>query len=122
MDGVESMDQLKDVYSHFMLYYRNDIPAMWEAKRKKNQAEGDAADEQPDNTSPPKQKMPAKRDLYTICKQAGTLPAMVFTSLPRTLNALLADYTPNFCTNWHFKLYKKFDSDLKSPHGCNEDE
>ena len=64
------MEQLKDVYSHFMLYYRNDIQAMWEAKRKKKQSEDDAADGE-SKTTPPKQKMPAKRDLYTICKQAG---------------------------------------------------
>ena len=65
------MEQLKDVYSHFMLYYRNDIPAMWEAKRKTKQANEDTADGQ-SNTTPPKQKMPAKRDLYTICRHAGT--------------------------------------------------
>ena len=65
------MEQLKDVYSHFMLYYRNDIPAMWEAKRKKNQAENGASDGD-SKATPHKQKMPAKRDLYTICRQAGT--------------------------------------------------
>ena len=65
------MEQLKDVYSHFMLYYKNDIPAMWEAKRKKSQsAEGEEADGET-KVTPQKQKMPAKRDLYTICRQAG---------------------------------------------------
>lgn len=63
------MEQLKDVYSHFMLYYKNDIPAMWEAKRKTSQsavgADGEA------KVTPQKKKMPAKRDLYTICRQAG---------------------------------------------------
>ena len=64
------MEQLKDVYSHFMLYYKNDIPAMWEAKRKKSQsAEGE--DDGEAKVTPQKQKMPAKRDLYTICRQAG---------------------------------------------------
>lgn len=64
------MEQLKDVYSHFMLYYRTDIPAMWEAKRKKKQSEEDIVDGESKPT-PPKQKMPAKRDLYAICRQAG---------------------------------------------------
>jgi len=65
------MEQLKDVYSHFMLYYKNDIPAMWEVKRKKSQsAEGEEADGET-KVTPQKQKMPAKRDLYTICRQAG---------------------------------------------------
>lgn len=71
LDEVETMEQLKDVYSHFMLYYKNDIPAMWEAKRKKSQsAEGEGADGET-KVTPQKQKVPAKRDLYTICRQAG---------------------------------------------------
>lgn len=72
LDAVESIEQLKDVYSHFMLYYKNDISAMWEAKRKRKQAEGDTVDGET-NATPSKQKMPAKRDLYTICRQAGNL-------------------------------------------------
>ena len=44
---------------------------MWEAKRKKGQsAEGEEADGETKAT-PQKQKMPAKRDLYTICRQTG---------------------------------------------------
>ncbi|XP_067032168.1 transcription elongation factor SPT6-like [Acropora muricata] len=70
LDAVESMEQLKDVYSHFMLYYKNDISAMWEAKKKRKQAEGDTADGET-NATLSKQKMPAKRDLYTICRHAG---------------------------------------------------
>ena len=72
LDAVESMEQLKDVYSHFMLYYKNDISAMWEAKKKRKQAEGDTADEET-NATLSKQKMPAKRDLYTICRHAGNV-------------------------------------------------
>lgn len=63
------MEQLKDVYSHFILYYGSDIPAMREAKKKRKENEGDGEGERADVQS--KQKMPAKRDLYTICKQAG---------------------------------------------------
>lgn len=67
------MEQLKDVYSHFMLYYKNDIPAMWEAKRKKSQS-AEGGDDGEAKVTPQKQKMPAKRDLYTICRQAGKRP------------------------------------------------
>lgn len=76
LDAVESMEQLKDVYSHFMLYYKNDISAMWEAKKKRKQAEGDTADEET-NATLSKQKMPAKRDLYTICRHAGNVKIKV---------------------------------------------
>ena len=62
------MEQLKDVYSHFMLYYGNDIPVMREAKRQKAKEDGEEGESAPSES---KQKMPAKRDLYTICKQAG---------------------------------------------------
>ena len=72
LDAVESMEQLEDVYSHFMLYYKDDISAMWEAKRKRQQAEGDTADGET-NVTLSKQKMPAKRDLYTICRHAGNV-------------------------------------------------
>lgn len=65
------MEQLKDVYSHFMLYYKNDIPAMWEAKRKQSQSAVDEGADGEAKVTLKKQKMPAKRDLYTICRQAG---------------------------------------------------
>ena len=71
LDAVETMEQLKDVYSHFMLYYRNDIPAMWEAKNKNKSKVGEDKLDGETKPTPPKQKMPVKRDLYTICGQAG---------------------------------------------------
>ena len=76
LDGVETMEQLKDVYSHFMLYYKNDIPAMWEAKRKKSQSANSEEADDESHVTPQKQKMPAKRDLYTICRQAGQMHLM----------------------------------------------
>ena len=33
--GVQSLEELNDVYSHFILYYGNDVPAMQEAHRLK---------------------------------------------------------------------------------------
>ena len=63
-----------------MLYYRNDIPAMWEAKRKKKQSENEEAEGESKPT-PPKHKMPAKRDLYTICRQAGKTHSRLLTAL-----------------------------------------
>jgi len=80
LDGVETIEELKDVYSHFMLYYRNDIPAMWEAKRKKKQSENEEAEGESKPT-PPKHKMPAKRDLYIICRQAGETHSWLLTAL-----------------------------------------
>ncbi|XP_031559934.1 transcription elongation factor SPT6-like [Actinia tenebrosa] len=79
LDAVQTIDQLKDVYSHFMLYYGNDIPAMQEANRRKAKEEKEARqegeeedkEEQTKTEEPPKLKKPRKRDLYTICIEAG---------------------------------------------------
>ena len=68
------------MYSHFMLYYRNDIPAMWEAKRKKKQSENEETEGESKPT-PPKHKMPAKRDVYTICRQAGETHSRLLIAL-----------------------------------------
>ena len=35
----------------------------------------------PSHASPPKHKMPAKRDLYTICRQAGETHNRLLTAL-----------------------------------------
>ena len=58
----------------------NDIPAMWEAKRKKKQSENEEAEGESKPT-PPKHKMPAKRDLYPICRQAGETHSRLLTAL-----------------------------------------
>ena len=67
------MEELRDVYSHFMLYYGHEIPAMRLSKKKKpkdeEQEEGeDTQEEEPEE----KLKMPKRRDLYTICREAGS--------------------------------------------------
>ena len=53
---------------------------MWEAKRKKKQSENEEAEGESKPT-PPKHKMPAKRDLYTICRQAGETYSRLLTAL-----------------------------------------
>lgn len=76
------MEELKDVYQHFMLYYGHKVQDMREARRKKilaerqqrqqRQLDGEETEEQEkEEPLPSKLKMPARRDLYTICKQAG---------------------------------------------------
>ena len=53
---------------------------MWEAKRKKKQSENEEAEGE-SKPSPPKHKMPAKCDLYTICRQAGETHSRLWTAL-----------------------------------------
>lgn len=39
LNGVQSLEELNDVYSHFILYYGADVPVMQEADRKKQRDE-----------------------------------------------------------------------------------
>ncbi|EDO33602.1 predicted protein [Nematostella vectensis] len=82
LDQVQTMEQLKDVYSHFMLYYGNELPAMHEARKKKakeereqkrleNENEEEAVEPKIDYDEGPKLKKPMKKDLYSICRQSG---------------------------------------------------
>ena len=66
------MEELRDVYSHFMLYYGHEIPAMRLARKKKPSDEGlEEGEEAPDDEPEERLKMPKRRDLYTICRESG---------------------------------------------------
>ena len=78
------MEELRDVYSHFMLYYGHEIPAMRLANKKKfkkepkeEREEGEERDEDEEEEEKEEEnerlKMPKRRDLYTICREAGIL-------------------------------------------------
>ncbi|CAB4018053.1 Transcription elongation factor SPT6 [Paramuricea clavata] len=72
LEAVQTMEELRDVYSHFMLYYGHEIPAMRLAKKKKPKDEGQEEGEEPQDDEPEERlKMPKRRDLYTICREAG---------------------------------------------------
>ena len=77
-----------------MLYYGNDISTMWEAKRKREQSENEEAEGE-SKPSPPKHKMPAKRDLYTIYRQAGKTHSKLLTAL---------DFRQIFSKRRYFKI------------------
>jgi transcription elongation factor SPT6 len=66
------MEELRDVYSHFMLYYGHEIPAMRLSKKKNPKDEEQEEGEETQEEEPEeKLKMPKRRDLYTICREAG---------------------------------------------------
>ncbi|EAW51119.1 suppressor of Ty 6 homolog (S. cerevisiae), isoform CRA_d [Homo sapiens] len=81
LKDVQSMDELKDVYNHFLLYYGRDIPKMQnaaKASRKKlkrvreegdEEGEGDEAEDEEQRG--PELKQASRRDMYTICQSAG---------------------------------------------------
>ena len=82
------MEELRDVYSHFMLYYGHEIPAMRLAKKKKPGEDGgkNEDDEETQEDEPGERlKMPKRRDLYTICRDAGREDRLVSNNLDDTL-------------------------------------
>ncbi|XP_015682945.1 transcription elongation factor SPT6 [Protobothrops mucrosquamatus] len=82
LKDVQSMDELKDVYNHFLLYYGRDIPKMQnaaKASRKKHkrlredgeEEEGEGEDGEDEEQKGPELKQASRRDMYTICQAAG---------------------------------------------------
>ncbi|XP_072099804.1 transcription elongation factor SPT6 [Mobula birostris] len=84
LKDVQSTDELRDVYNHFLLYYGRDIPKMQNAlkpskkKYKKNQQGGEDEEEgerdeevEDDEHHGPELKQASRRDMYTICQNAG---------------------------------------------------
>ncbi|KAM3854892.1 LOW QUALITY PROTEIN: transcription elongation factor SPT6 [Vipera latastei] len=82
LKDVQSMDELKDVYNHFLLYYGRDIPKMQnaaKASRKKHkrlredgaEEEGEGEDGEDEEPKGPELKQASRRDMYTICQAAG---------------------------------------------------
>ncbi|CAL8280696.1 unnamed protein product [Arctogadus glacialis] len=83
---VQSLDELNDVYNHFLLYYGRDIPKMQNAakvsKRKKKMKkiievnedgeEEEVEVEEDDETQKgPDLKLASRRDMYSICQGVG---------------------------------------------------
>jgi len=67
LEAVQTIEELNDVYSHFLLYYGNDL-VMMRNKHTGRGPDGDMA----------RQKHAQRRDFYTICKESklGGLAAM----------------------------------------------
>ncbi|XP_077150467.1 transcription elongation factor SPT6 [Ranitomeya variabilis] len=82
LKDVRSMDELRDVYNHFLLYYGRDIPKMQNAskssqkKLKRIPEEGEeegaeAAEHDDEEQKGPELKQASRRDMYSICQSAG---------------------------------------------------
>uniref|UniRef100_A0A670JS76 SPT6 homolog, histone chaperone and transcription elongation factor n=1 Tax=Podarcis muralis TaxID=64176 RepID=A0A670JS76_PODMU len=77
LKDVQSMDELRDVYNHFLLYYGRDIPKMQNAakasrkKHKRVREDGEGEDVEDEEQKGPELKQASRRDMYTICQAAG---------------------------------------------------
>ncbi|CAB1315856.1 unnamed protein product, partial [Coregonus sp. 'balchen'] len=85
LKDVQSIDELSDVYSHFLLYYGRDIPKMQNtakaaSKKKKlkkiKEVNEDGEEEEvevevEEEQKGPDLKLASRRDMYSICQSAG---------------------------------------------------
>lgn len=82
LKDVRSMDELRDVYNHFLLYYGRDIPKMQNAakssqkKLKRIPEEGEeegveVVEPEDEEQKGPELKQASRRDMYSICQCAG---------------------------------------------------
>ncbi|XP_064619005.1 transcription elongation factor SPT6-like [Lineus longissimus] len=72
--GVQTMEELNDVYQHFLLYYGREIPLMKNALKKKKKRDGATDEEQDDEDDDVHNVMPkqaTRKSGYTLCTQSG---------------------------------------------------
>ena len=73
---VQTMEELHDVYQHFLLYYGPDIPRMKaqqrQARRKAKEEEGEGGEDVEEDVQEPEGlKQAIRKTGYSICVQAG---------------------------------------------------
>uniref|UniRef100_A0A7N6FBA8 Transcription elongation factor spt6 n=1 Tax=Anabas testudineus TaxID=64144 RepID=A0A7N6FBA8_ANATE len=76
LKDVQTLEELGDVYNHFLLYYGRDIPKMQNAakankKRLKKIKEEELEVEEEEEQKGPDLKLASRRDMYSICQSVG---------------------------------------------------
>lgn len=68
VENVQSLEELKDVYEHFSLYFGNEL-----AEMRKSQSGHGSLDDPSSQLSRPSKLKVSQKDFYTVCRQAGLL-------------------------------------------------
>ena len=82
------MDELRDVYQHFMLYYGSDIQKMKNAlkekrRQRRQEMEGEDGQDEPEDELPGDQlKQASRQTTYTMCKQYGLCEYITYHNPP----------------------------------------
>ncbi len=72
--SVETIEELHDVYQHFLLYYGTDIPKMkaaLKAKKRREREAGEGGEEEEEQDEHESLKMATRKTGYNLCIQAG---------------------------------------------------
>uniref|UniRef100_A0A8C2ZF95 SPT6 homolog, histone chaperone and transcription elongation factor n=1 Tax=Cyclopterus lumpus TaxID=8103 RepID=A0A8C2ZF95_CYCLU len=77
LKDVQTLEELGDVYNHFLLYYGRDIPKMQNTAKpskkrlKKIKEELEVEEEEEEDQKGPDLKLASRRDMYSICQSVG---------------------------------------------------
>ena len=82
--AVQSMEELRDVYQHFLLYYGPDIPKMKNAMKARKRREREERGEDPDNEEGDEEeeetlKQASRNSGYSMCVKAGLGTVWIYT-------------------------------------------
>ena len=66
LKSAQSLEELNDIYSHFVLYFGDELPQMQEAFRQKGRDDLNVEEEKRDTV-----KQARRKDLYSLCSRAG---------------------------------------------------
>lgn len=74
--NIQTLEELRDVYQHFLLYYGTEVPKMkahMRAKKKAEKASGEGGGEEDgdDDDDQEQLKQATRKTGYTMCVQAG---------------------------------------------------
>ncbi len=98
------MEELKDVYQHFLLYYGADIPKMKQHfKKKRQEARAEGLNDQDDDDDADALKHAPRKTGYTLCQKAGLGAFSVFSVL-LNCGLLLSSLPENACVVGPFQL------------------
>uniref|UniRef100_A0A8C9XYT6 SPT6 homolog, histone chaperone and transcription elongation factor n=1 Tax=Sander lucioperca TaxID=283035 RepID=A0A8C9XYT6_SANLU len=75
LKDVQTLEELGDVYNHFLLYYGRDIPKMQNAakasKKRLKKIKEELEVEEEEEPKGPDLKLASRRDMYSICQSVG---------------------------------------------------
>uniref|UniRef100_A0A674NP27 SPT6 homolog, histone chaperone and transcription elongation factor n=1 Tax=Takifugu rubripes TaxID=31033 RepID=A0A674NP27_TAKRU len=74
LKDVQTLEELGDVYNHFLLYYGRDIPKMQnaaKANKKRLKKIKEVSEDEEEEQKGPDLKLASRRDMYSICQSVG---------------------------------------------------
>jgi len=71
IDSIQNLDELQDIYFHFLLHYGKDIPNMQNSLKLRQMRNKGEEDEEEKKVLTSELKQASRKDRYTVCARAG---------------------------------------------------